>query len=111
MRTVVARSVTTTTVPTMVSSYRGALTQAQVTGLVSRYKDWPAQTMVRVSWCESTFRPWARNPIAVGGLHSTGLFGVLGGSTDARTNVSEAHAKWLVEGIGAWSASRWCWRR
>lgn len=95
----------------MVSSYRGALTQSQVTALVSRYKDWPEVTMVRVAFCESTFRGGVWNPVSVSGLHSIGLLGVLGGSKDPATNVTQAHHKWLTEGIGAWTASKDCWRR
>jgi soluble lytic murein transglycosylase-like protein len=28
----------------------------------------------RLSWCESRFNPYARNPVSVGGEHATGLF-------------------------------------
>ena len=83
------------------------LTRQEVRAAVAKYSDWSVATMTQLAWCESRFEPWVVNPTAVrergrGDLHSTGLLGVLGGSTVAATNVAQAHALWLLQGYGAW---------
>lgn len=85
----------------------GQLTRSAVEYLIGRYRDWSIPTMTSLAFCESRFEPKAWNSIGVymrgtGVEHSAGLLGVLGGSTDAQTSVSEAHAKWLAQSYGAW---------
>ena len=85
---------------------RGALTLPEVLSAVSTYSDWSSPLMTQLSYCESRWRPWEVNatPVWEAGkpLHSAGLLGVLGGSTDVRTNVAQAHSLWLEQGYGAW---------
>lgn len=74
--------------------------------LVYSYHDWDASLMMRVAWCESNDEAWVVNSYS----GATGLFQILvGGSTDAMTNVRQAHALWLIQGYGAWAASQSCW--
>lgn len=89
------------------------MTRAQMTAVVSHFRDWNIPLMVSISWCESRWEPRAWNPIVVweDGIpkHSAGLLGVLAGSFNPAVNISQAHALWLVQGYGAWDASYACW--
>ena len=92
--------------PSLKLNALGQLTPQAVDYLLSAYHDWSVTTMRELAWCESRYEPAAWNPVAVWSagkpLHSAGLTGDLGGSLDARTNVAQAHSKWLSQGYGAW---------
>lgn len=101
--------------PTRTRAVRQALPRHRSTGprswlaLIGSYHDWDAALMKRLAWCESRWQTGVVNPVAVyepgrGWLHSTGVLGVLGGSTNGMTNVRQAHALWKIQGYGAWSA-------
>lgn len=86
----------------------GVSTHTPWVRLVMRYRDWNWRWMVALAWCESRFEPWVSNPIAVyvgghGWLHSTGLLGVLGGSTNPFVNVRQAHQLYHVYGYTPWA--------
>ena len=70
------------------------------------YHDWNAALMIQISWCESRWESW----VVESHSGAAGLFQILvGGSLDPLTNVRQAHALWLIQGYGAWSASESCW--
>ena len=80
--------------------------------VVASYHDWNAALMLRVAWCESRDEWWQVDPLATpNGKHARGVLQVLGGSLDPVVNVREAHARYVVQGMSAWDASRSCWER
>jgi hypothetical protein len=75
-------------------------------GLIAAYP-WSTSTAFAVMFCESKGDPLIHNQQ---GSSATGLFQVLGGSTDPATNVSQAyHNKYAHGGWAHWNASRSCW--
>jgi hypothetical protein len=67
--------------------------------------NWNAALAHKVVWCESRFRPEARN-----GRHH-GLFQIRNGSYDPAANIEQAYRMYQARGWRPWYASRRCWRR
>ncbi len=63
---------------------------------VARYS-WPVDAALGFMWRESHCDPHARNRSG-----ATGLFQVLGGSTDGDTNIAQAFALWSQRGWEPW---------
>ncbi len=59
---------------------------------------WPVADFMRFMCVESGGDPTDRNPRS----SATGLFGILGGSTDGYTNIAEAYSMWQQRGEEPW---------
>ena len=69
-------------------------------------QSWNGALMLRITNCESGGDPFAQNRYST----AHGIFQLLSErSNDPLRQVQDAYALWLVQGYGAWDASRGCW--
>lgn len=71
-------------------------------GLLALYA-WPQREAFAVMYCESKGNPYADNPTST----ANGLFQVLDGSKDPRTNASEAYTKYSQRHWQPWETCPW----